>query len=301
MTDFLDLDDGLANANTPAPAAPLDIRASAHIANGGEQVTTCPACKGSGVFRSYTGRLVGNCFKCKGKKVVGKAVAAAAKGKVTKAANEAAWRHEHRDLIAALTAIREWNGMAQRLLDDIATYGSLRDDKIDKARSMLAKVAAARAEKREARVAAAPAVDVSAIQKLFDTAVENDVKRPIFRTVDIIISKAPMTGRNPGALYIKTTEGGEYVGKIVDGKFHGQPAALEQLRAVAADPAAEAIRYASKFSACGICGRSTIDPVSVRSAVGPICASKWGLEHAREAARDSLAEDARREEEAKAA
>jgi predicted RNA-binding Zn-ribbon protein involved in translation (DUF1610 family) len=299
MIDFADLDDALDGATTPAPA--YDIRANAHIVNGGDAEFTCPACKGSGVFRSYTGRVVGNCFKCKGKKTVGKAVAAAAKGKATKAANEAAWRNEHRDLIAALSAIREWNGVAQRYLADIETYGSLRDDKIEKANAMLAKLAATREAKREARVAAAPAVDVSAIQKLFDTAVENDVKRPIFRTVDIIISKAPMTGRNPGALYIKTTEGGEYVGKIVDGKFHGQPAALEQLRAVAVDPAAEAIRYAQKFSACGICGRSTIDPVSVRSAVGPICASKWGLEHAREAARESLAEDARREAEAKAA
>lgn len=32
--------------------------------------TPCPSCKGSGRFRSYTGRIVGDCFKCKGRGVI---------------------------------------------------------------------------------------------------------------------------------------------------------------------------------------------------------------------------------------
>lgn len=27
---------------------------------------SCPSCRGSGVFRGYSGRIVGDCFKCKG-------------------------------------------------------------------------------------------------------------------------------------------------------------------------------------------------------------------------------------------
>jgi len=159
---------------------------------------------------------------------------------------------------------------------------------------MLATIAEKRAAKKAEKAAAAPMVPTEAIQALFDKATENDVKKPIFRTVDITISKAPATGVNAGALYVKTTGSDEYCGKIVAGKWvakYGAPDILPALMAVAVNPGEEAIKYAAKFSRCGICGKSTIDPVSVRSAVGPVCAQKWGLEHVREAARESLNEE----------
>ena len=65
-----------------APVERVDIRAQAHIVNGGDATFTCPSCKGRGRFISYAGRDVGPCFKCGGTKTVSKGVAAAAKGKV---------------------------------------------------------------------------------------------------------------------------------------------------------------------------------------------------------------------------
>ena len=161
----------------------------------------------------------------------------------------------------------------------------------------MAKDAAFYAAKKAEREATAPVVEISAIEKLFATAVDNDVKRPIFRADGLEISKAPATGRNAGALYVKRE--GEYAGKIVDGKFHKVYAApadtVERLMAVAADPLKEAMAYGRKFGNCALCGRGLVDPVSIRAMVGPICAPKWGLDWRRDEARASLAADAEAE------
>ena len=65
----------------------------------------------------------------------------------------------------------------------------------------------------------------------------------------------------------------------------------EVLQAVAADPTAEAIRYAAKFGACCCCGRTLRNPVSVLAVVGPVCGPRWGLDHLRMAAAEMLAEE----------
>ena len=53
-------------AAVAAPVAVDTVLADAQIANTRRFEETCPACNGSGKFRSYTGRIVGDCFKCKG-------------------------------------------------------------------------------------------------------------------------------------------------------------------------------------------------------------------------------------------
>jgi hypothetical protein len=278
-----------------------DIRRNAHVANGGEQQFRCPSCNGTGRFRTYSGRDGGPCFKCKGKGNISRGQNAAIKGKATKAANQAQWQADNAD---AITYVRKradkGSTFYQSFLEKMAEYGTLTENQMAIVYKDMAKDAEFYAAKKAERIANAPEIDnISAVQALFDKATENDVKRPIFRTVDITISKAPMSGKNPGALYVKTTDDGTYCGKIVAGKFHagyGAPNVLEALKAVAIDPGAEAIKYASKFSRCGICGTATIDPVSVRSAVGPICARKWGLEYVRDAARESLKAEKEAEE-----
>ena len=263
------------------------IRREAHIANGGEATFSCPKCGGSGMTRW------GACFKCKGRGNITKGQNAAIKGKATKEANKQAWMAENLDAVMYATKRRDKGStFYQSLIEKLDAYGTWTEGQLALIRKDMAKDVEFYARKDAERKAAAPEIDnISAVQALFDKATENDVKRPIFRTVDITISKAPMTGKNPGALYVKTTDDGTYCGKIVAGKYHtgyGAPNVLEALKAVAVDPGAEAIKYAAKFSRCGICGTATIDPVSVRSAVGPICARKWGLEYVREAARASL-------------
>jgi hypothetical protein len=264
------------------------IRRQAHIVNGGEHVSlvACVKCGGSG--QTPWGR----CFRCNGNGQISKRSAAASKAKQTAADNKARWQADHDELITFLRSISDWNSYAASLLQDIEQWGDLKPWKEEKAYAMMVKIQAQRDAKRgqwaAERAAAAPAVDVSAIERLFATATENAVKRPIFRTVDVILSKAKPNSRNPGALYVKHTDTGAYCGKIVDGKFlatSGAPDVVEALRLVAIDPGAEAIKYASKFSACGICGTAVVDPVSVLAAVGPVCARKWNLTHVRDAAR----------------
>ena len=48
------------------PSAPADVTL-AEAQQYKMHKEDCPSCKGSGMFRSYMGRVVGNCFKCKGR------------------------------------------------------------------------------------------------------------------------------------------------------------------------------------------------------------------------------------------
>ena len=59
LSDFL----GGAVVAPALPTAPEYARIRETVP---EFTETCPACRGSGNFVSYTGRVVGNCFKCKG-------------------------------------------------------------------------------------------------------------------------------------------------------------------------------------------------------------------------------------------
>jgi hypothetical protein len=289
-TDF-DFGDDMA---TPA----AEMRSNAHIANGGERgggsdAVACPKCGGAGRVQW------GECFRCKGSGRVGKRSAAASKARATRDANEEDTKRSQARLVARLEEVQEWNGYAQSLLAKVDTYGTLKSWDVEKATAMLDKLDAGKAEraagKAEARVAAAPAIDnIGAIVALFDKAGQRIAKRPIFRTTEITISKAPDAGKNPGALYVKRTSDKAYCGKIVGGRFlagHGAPDVTEALRAVAVDPTGEAIRYANEFKACCCCGTVLRNPVSVAAVVGPICASNWGLEHLRMAAAEMLQDE----------
>lgn len=293
FTSFADLDDGLAAPKAETAAA--DIRKAAHIANGGEATFQCPSCKGSGRFRTYSGRDGGPCFKCSGKGQVGSRVIAAAKGKETKEANRIQWLADHAAEVAYINERADRWDFMRSMQDGIANYGKLTENQLAAVQRSMLKDTERKAERTEARAAAAPAIDnISAIQTLFDKATEKLVKTAIFRTVEITIKKAPMTGRNPGALYVTKTEGGEYCGKIVDGKFHRIFSATdvtEALKAVAVDPTAEAIKYARKFNACCCCGRTLVAPVSVLAVVGPVCGPRWGLDHLRMEAAAMLADE----------
>lgn len=307
MTDFfagLDTDFSVPTASTSAyvnsPKAQSGRRA-AHIANGGEATFDCPRCHGTGLFRGYARTF--RCNKCSGSGKVSRRVAAAAKAMATRYANDQARREEfyeqHRAEIDYIHRRAERSSFYASLILKMSDYGSLTENQLAAVRRDMAADAAKRAEWQAERDAKSGEVDISGIAKLFATATDNDIKRPIFRADGIEISKAPAHGKNAGALYVKSNDG-NYLGKIVGGsQFMASREApadtLAKLQAVAADPTAEAIKYARRTGRCSCCGKGLVDPVSIRAGIGPICAEKWGLDYRRELAADQLAEEAANE------
>jgi hypothetical protein len=283
-----------------------EIKAKAHIVNGGEvALTQCPSCRGSGRFRTYSGRDGGACYKCKGKGGITARQVAAAKGKETKLANQAAWKEEHS---AALAYIQKRAAKGSTFygsfLDKLTSYGTLTENQLAVAYKDMAKDAAFWEAKKAERAAAAPVVPTEALEALFDRAPVKLAKTAIFRTTEITIKRAKAESRNPGGLYVYDTDSKDYLGKIVDGKWSakwGTKDVTEALKAVAADPTGEAIKYAAKFKACCCCGKALWNPVSVLAVVGPVCGPRWGLDHLRMAAAALLDEEKAAEEAAKEA
>lgn len=272
-----------------------EIRKAAHIVNGGDAQFPCPDCKGTGRFRFRHGGT-GACFKCKGGGNVSKGVAAAAKGKATKEANRIAFADAHR---AEYDYLRERTDRGFRLAEDLlnkwSEYGTLTEGQVALVRKLMAEDAAKRDEYLIAQAASTASksgsVDIGAIEALFARAVSNDLKRPMFRTEHLTIKAS----KHPGVLYVTSTEGDTYLGKIKDGKYDARREAtaetLEQLRAIAIDPQAEAVKYGRLTSRCGICGKGLVDPISIRTGIGPICAERFGFSFARERNADAIKEE----------
>lgn len=278
------------------PNLPVDrnaeIRKAAHIVNGGDAQFPCPECKGTGRFRFRNGNS-GPCFKCSGKGKVSKGVAAAAKGKATKEANAAQYRVDHALEIEYLrNASDRGFRLAGDLLDKLDTFGAFTDGQLNLVRKLMAEDAAKRDEYLIAQAAKTASksgeVDIAAIEALFARAVSNDLKRPMFRTEHLTIKAS----RHPDVLFVTATNSDTYLGKIKEGKFEARREAtaetLDQLRAIATDPQAEAVKYGRLTSCCGICGRGLVDPVSIRTGIGPICAARFGFTFARELNRDDI-------------
>lgn len=294
---FAGLDHNL-GGERPAKAASHDeLRRGAHVLNGGESTHACPRCHGTGRWRGYARTFP--CNECGATGKVTARVAGAAKGMETREKNlrdkRNVWGQAHpieEQFIIQNSNNSEFLNSLRQSLD---TYGSLTDNQLAAVRRNIQKFEDKRAEFKARDEAKSGEVDVSAIMALFDRATNNDIKRPVFRADGLELSLAPKHGNNPGAIYVKSKADDAYLGKIAGGKFHASRAAtedtLETLRNVATDPTAAAIKYARRTGNCGCCGRELVDPVSIRAGIGPICATKWGLDYRRELARDELAEE----------
>jgi hypothetical protein len=121
-------------------------------------------------------------------------------------------------------------------------------------------------------------IDVTKITEAFERAHKAGLKRPKVRFQSIEFSRAPDTGKNPGAIYVKSGE--EYLGKVLSGRFYPVKACDEARRAeivtIAADPGAAAKAHGLKVGWCSCCGRELTDPNSIALGIGPICAEKYG-------------------------
>jgi len=142
-----------------------------------------------------------------------------------------------------------------------------------------------RALNNKAQEKDAPQVDLSKIKEMFETAMGNGLKRPTLRVDNLIISRAPDSGVNAGALYVKVKQSGEnaYAGKLKDGKwfpirdFAKDENIIKTLQELAKDPQGVASTHGRKTGSCSMCGRELTDPKSIELGIGPICIENWGI------------------------
>lgn len=274
FTDFPDdLDDVLETAAKPAKP---------------KYVSACWKCGGSGAWNAPTSLGHHRCTACNGRGVKeyvtspeerAKARAARAAAKARKAEREAKLAEERlakfRELHPEIAAWMESSdsAFAASLRHGVRRFGALTERQLAAAQAVVAKIAAARAE----REAGAKPVDVSVIASAFDTARCNGLMRPRLRLAGFVFSLAG-AGKNPGAIYVK--QGETYLGKIVDGRFYrsrdcAEDVASEVVR-VASDPAASAVAYGRMTGKCSVCGRLLENQESIDRGIGPICARKFG-------------------------
>lgn len=250
----------------------------------------CPACHGTGRFVSWSGRVVGQCFKCKGKgsRTFKSSPEARANAKDARQRREAKFASEsletfksnHPDAMAWIQSNTAHNGFAASMLQAIQKYGDLTERQLAAVMNNVLKAAARKKEREtfaEAVASEKPRLDVTKLQGAFNAAHANGLKRIQMRVDGFTFSRAPDTGRNPGAIYVK--HDGIYLGKIVDGVFHGRttPELEAKLIVIATDPLAAAKAYGIRTGTCSCCGRELTDPVSIAAGIGPICADRFGF------------------------
>ena len=92
------------------------------------------------------------------------------------------------------------------------------------------------------------------------------------------ITPAKELSSNAGALYVKN--GGQYLGKVKDGRFFSVRDCTEdqekKVLAFIADPKAAAIAYGIETGVCCICNATLTNKTSVEAGIGPICAANFG-------------------------
>lgn len=248
----------------------------------------CVECAGSGKWRGGRNQNgESKCFACGGRGYFFKSYADRMKNRDARKASkiktaQAAFDEANHGLMIGLRSAAEWNQFAASLVDQFNRRGDLSEKQVAAARKMLAKVAETRAARAAALESKSVTVDLSAIRTMFATATGNGLKRPTYRAESLVVSRAPDTGRNAGSLYVKSDNGGEYLGKIdANNVFRptreANDSVAEALLRIASAPAEAAVRYGRLTGRCSCCGRELTDPVSVENGIGPICASKFGF------------------------
>jgi hypothetical protein len=247
----------------------------------------CPKCRGTGRFVSYSGRTLGQCFACKGagKQTFrtspqdrAKAQASRERKAETSAADRgreiAAWGVANPAEFAWINANQSFD-FAVSLVASMARYGSLTDGQMAAVRRCIARNTE-RKQADVARVAAAPSIEIGKVEAAFASAIAQGKTNKLFLRLDTFEFKPAK--RHPGTIYV--TEGSEYLGKIVEGKFRAtrECGAEREARilAAAADPAAAAIAYGKRWKSCSCCGKTLTDPDSIAAGIGPVCAKNHG-------------------------
>ena len=295
LHDFSDLEDDFNSTPTCTEAnLPEKITDFGNQATFAKYVETCKACKGSGQFVSWAGRVVGPCFKCDGKGEIAYKTSPEqrAKGRVN------AQKAKDRKQVASLLAAREWGeanpaewkwisdnaisfDFARSLSDSLTKYGSLTDGQMGAVRKCIARNAERDAQRAQ-RAADAPVIDISPVLDAMNKAKSNGKKKPILRTTEYRFSFAPASGKNAGCLYVtsnaKAYDDRVYYGKIdADGKFFKARdfEGTDDLVKCVANLDESVIAYGKETKQCGCCGYTLTNPISIDRGIGPICWSKF--------------------------
>lgn len=256
----------------------------------------CPSCRGSGRFVGYSGRTVGNCFKCKGTgeltfksspeqraKAAGKRADQADAKRIQLQADRQAWIEANAEDFAWMNAKQESFDFARSMYDALMQYGSLTERQhatVTRLRLADIERAAARKAEAEQRAANAPVVDAGRIEEAFAHAQGKGVKKPRMTLDGFKISLAPAHGRNAGALYVVRKADDQYLGKIMGGRFSRvrecDDATEQHVVRIINDPKGEAIAYGQRTGNCCICNRELTNHASIDAGIGPICAERFG-------------------------
>lgn len=195
-----------------------------------------------------------------------------------------AFINQHSDLVAFMDANANWNNFFASLTSQLRAGRGLSENQTAAAYSSMIKIKTKEAVKTEAVEAGkteAQTVDLSSIKRMFDNAAASGLKRLAYRANGLIISPAASSGRNPGALYVKTEKSGDYQGKVFENTFHPTfsctDATKEALNEIAKNPGEAARLYGRNTGRCACCGKELTNAVSIEMGIGPICAGKWGI------------------------
>jgi hypothetical protein len=277
MSIYLDradrLDDDLADLDifAPSPMSAESIAAGIKLATEAPQYRmheeSCRKCRGSGRFVSYSGRVLGDCFACKGKGKVYYRQSLAERQKraeqaaARKQAQATSFAEQHPEIMAWIAKAAPRFDFAASLRDQIMRKGALSE--------------------RQTAVREAKAVDLSGLHRAFKAALASGLKRPVLRLAEFKFKEAPASGQNAGFIYAIRDTDDTYLGKIgPDSKLIKvracTPADESAIIEACADPEAAAVAYGRRTGACSCCGRELTKQESIDRGIGPVCASKWG-------------------------
>lgn len=257
-----------------------------------EERYPCERCGGSGRYRgARIHQPKSHCFQCGGKGYFKTSPHARMKARQQAAARKVAkveknWESfasEHADLATFLQSVTDKSDFAGPMIDAVRKFGHLTERQLIAAENMRYKWQAAaeqRQKERKQRAENAPEIDLGKIIDAMTAAYENGVKRPKIRLECGTLSRAPMTGKNPGAIYFK--QGETYLGKIApEGRFFRSRACSDETEAqlveAANDPLASMVAYGRKTGSCSCCGRELTNKQPIELGIGPICRGKFGL------------------------
>lgn len=292
-----DLDDDLSDLVGDADAFARAVLAPRNVTSTVTFEEKCDKCRGTGRFVGYSGRVLGECFACKGagvrryKQTVEQRAKAREAAAAKRDAKDAAAKASCEAWLEANPAEAEWlreaagRGFefAASLWEALRKYGHFTEKQEAAVRNAAAKSAARKAQwaaEKAAREEGAAVLSMEKIRTGFDSALRF-LKRPKLRIANVQFSLAPATGRNAGCIYVVRADDDTYLGKITpEDKFLTSrdctAADSEVVARVAADPAAAAEAHGHEYGQCSCCGRELTNPESVARGIGPICAERWG-------------------------
>jgi len=298
-----DLNDDLSDLlNSPRKPTPIEPPPSYKPA---EFIEDCPACHGRGVFVSWSGRVVGPCFKCKGKgklsfksspqeRAANKVARDAAKAEKARQLLEQieTWKLAEPEVWAWINDNRSSFEFAAAMYDALHKFGDLTEGQMNACRRCVEKQKARTAQRMaaaKAREDAAVAIDISKLETAFDKAKAKARESGAMgikwlhlrlQSGEHSLSFSPGTPGSQwdGMIFVK--EGDKKLGWIKNGKFTRRSECTDAEEAAildaCTDPLKAALAYGQRWSVCACCGRELTNKESIERGIGPICAETYG-------------------------